>query len=65
MDYEVDDTEDLDLVAIKVGDQQVATVGVVKNTGMVYIPGDVHPLGSYTALFRPLRSMCRTLLCRL
>lgn len=55
MDYEVDDTEDLDLIGVKVGDQQVATVGVVKGTGMVYIPGDVHPLGSYSALFKAAR----------
>lgn len=52
MDYEVDETEDLDLIEIKVGDQKVATVGIVKNTGMVYLPGDIHCLGSYTALFK-------------
>ncbi len=50
MNYEVDDTEDLDLIELQVHGTKAATVGIVKNTGMVYIPGDVHPMGSFAAL---------------
>ena len=50
MDYDTDMEEDLDLVELQVAGTKAATVGIVKNTGMVYIPGDLHPLGSFAAL---------------
>jgi hypothetical protein len=50
MDYDTDMDEDLDLVELQVGGMKAATVGIVKNTGMVYIGGDLHPLGSFAAL---------------
>lgn len=48
--FETEDSEDLDLIELQVGGQKAATVGIVRGTGMVYIPGDLHPMGSFAAL---------------
>ena len=49
---DVDESEDLDLFEVRVGETMtVGTVGV-SESGMVYVNGDIHPLGSATALIR-------------
>lgn len=51
MSYDVDDSEDLSLMEIKVGDQRVSHAGV-SESGLIYLQGDLHPLGSATALIK-------------
>lgn len=47
---EVEDSEDLHLIAVHVaGHGQVQTAGI-SESGIVYIRGDIHPLGSQKAL---------------
>jgi hypothetical protein len=48
--YDQDEsTEDVELTEVKVGDFPAMTIGV-SASGQVYIRGDLHPLGSATAL---------------
>ncbi len=47
--FETDDDEDVSLIEIQVKGQKVATAGV-SESGVVYLRGDVHPLGSASAL---------------
>lgn len=47
--FETDDDEDVSLIEIQVKGQKVATAGV-SESGVVYLRGDVHPLGSMYAL---------------
>lgn len=54
-DYGVDESEDLALMALKVGDVEVANAGVAKS-GIVYLQGDIHPQGSFAALMKAARS---------
>lgn len=49
MDYDVDEMEDLDLMEIRSSDQKVGLAGVSESGG-VYLAGDLHPLGSASAL---------------
>ena len=47
--FETDDDEDVSLIEIQVMGQKVATAGVSKS-GQVFLQGDIHPLGSASAL---------------
>lgn len=49
---DVDETEDLDLMEIRVGEQRVSWAGITRPGGDVYLQGDIHPLGSATALIK-------------
>lgn len=49
-DYGVEEAEEIDLMELQVAGQRVCWVGVTRPSGEVYIPGDVHPLGSYKAM---------------
>jgi hypothetical protein len=51
-DYGVDESEDLDLIEIRTGETRVGWAGFAKGSGLVYLGGDLHPLGSYTALLK-------------
>lgn len=51
MDYDVDDMEGLQLTALVVDGVEVGTAGV-SESGVVYLPGDTHCLGSATALIK-------------
>lgn len=47
--FETDDDEDVSLIEIRVKGQKVATAGV-SESGIVFLNGEIHPLGSATAL---------------
>lgn len=48
--YEAEETtEDVDLTSVQVGGSPAMTIGV-SESGVVYIRGDLHPLGSASAL---------------
>ena len=49
--FDVEDEEELDLHEVRVSDMPMTWVGVSKS-GYVYLPGDIHPLGSATALIK-------------
>ena len=51
MDYDVDETEGLNLMEFQVNGQGVQWAGV-SDSGTVYLQGDIHPLGSQSALFK-------------
>lgn len=51
MDHDYDETENVDLYQIHVGGNPVMTVGV-SESGLIFIRGDLHPLGSSTALLK-------------
>ena len=51
-DYGIDESEDLDLMEIQSGGARVGWAGIAKGSGTVYLPGDLHCLGSYSALFK-------------
>lgn len=51
MDYDIDDDEDLDLMEIRAGDVAVSWAGI-STSGVIYLQGDLHPLGSATALLK-------------
>lgn len=43
-------TEDMDLMEIRVADQRATWAGITRPDGHVYLQGDLHPLGSATAM---------------
>lgn len=47
--FETDDDEDVSLIEIQINGQKVASAGV-STSGQVFLRGDIHPLGSSTAL---------------
>lgn len=47
--FEADEDEDVSLIEIQIKGQKVATAGV-SASGQVFLRGDIHPLGSSTAL---------------
>lgn len=49
---DVDEAEDLDLMEVKVGERRVSWAGITRPGGDVYLQGDLHPLGSATALIK-------------
>lgn len=49
--FDVEDEEELDLHEVRVSDMPMTWVGVSKS-GYVYLLGDIHPLGSATALIK-------------
>ena len=51
-DYGVDESEDLDLLEINVAGQPATWAGFARGSGMVYLQGDLHPLGSSLALLK-------------
>lgn len=42
--------EDVDLTEVRAGDAPAMTIGVGAQTGDIFVRGDLHPLGSATAL---------------
>ena len=51
-DHGVEDSEDLDLLEVRIGEQPVSWAGITRPGGDVYLQGDLHPLGSATALIK-------------
>jgi hypothetical protein len=49
-EFDTDDHEDLDLHEVRVGDQPAMMIGVAQPSGLIYVRGDLHPLGSASAL---------------
>lgn len=49
-DYDFDETEDVDLLEIRVGENRVSHAGIARASGTVYLQGDIHPIGSASAL---------------
>lgn len=47
--FDTDEDEDVSLIEIQVKGQKVATAGV-STSGQVFLQGDIHPLGSASAL---------------
>ncbi len=54
-DYDTDNTEDVDLHEVRVGGAPAMTVGIAPKSGAVYLRGDLHPLGSASALLAAAR----------
>ena len=50
--HDVDETEDLDLMEIKIGENRVSWAGITRPGGDIYLQGDVHPDGSAIALIK-------------
>ena len=51
-DFDTDEAEDLDLMQICIPGQPVSWAGITVPDGHVYLQGDIHPLGSATALIK-------------
>lgn len=51
-DFDVDEAEDLDLMEVKMGENHVGWAGITRPGGEVYLQGDLHALGSATALIK-------------
>lgn len=51
-DYGVDESEDCDVMEIKIGENKVGLAGFARGSGTIYLGGDLHPLGSFAALMR-------------
>lgn len=51
-DYETDEAEEVSWMELQVAGQPVCWVGVTHPDGYVYLNGDLHPLGSATALIK-------------
>lgn len=50
MDYDIDETEDVDVMEIQMGGQRVGLAGIARASGTVYLNGDLHPAGAFGAL---------------
>lgn len=50
-DFDTDETEDVSLHEVRVGGTLVHHIGI-SESGTVYIKGDLHPLGSHSALLK-------------
>lgn len=51
MNYDCDESEEeVDLLEIRAGDSPAMTIGIGRDTGNLFLRGDLHPLGSATAL---------------
>lgn len=50
--FGVDETEELDLMEVRMGEMRVGWAGLARGSGLVYLAGDTHPLGSATALIK-------------
>jgi hypothetical protein len=51
-EHGVDDADDLDLMQICIAGQPNTWAGITRPDGDVYLQGDLHPLGSATALIK-------------
>ena len=51
-EHGVDDSDDLDLMEIRIGENIVAWAGITQPDGLVYLEGNTHPLGAATALIK-------------
>ena len=49
---DVEEYEDMDLIEVRAGEHQVVGTVGISASGTVYVAGDLHPLGSATALIR-------------
>lgn len=49
-DFDFDEEEDVDLMEVRIGENRVSHAGIARGSGTVYLQGDLHPLGSATAL---------------
>lgn len=47
---DVDETEDVDILEVQVQGQRATRIGIARASGTVYLNGDLHPLGSFSAL---------------
>ncbi|MDP4076232.1 hypothetical protein [Acidovorax sp. A1169] len=54
MDYDTDETEDLHFIELQAPGAPTLYAGVT-GSGMVYLRGDLHPLGAATALIKAAR----------
>ncbi len=50
MDFDVDETEDIDLMEIQIGKNKVSMAGFARGSGTVYLDGDLHVQGSFPCL---------------
>ncbi|OXE36636.1 MAG: hypothetical protein CGW95_06600 [Phenylobacterium zucineum] len=50
--FDTDEAEDLDLMQICIPGQPVSWAGITRPGGNVYLQGDIHVLGSATALIK-------------
>jgi hypothetical protein len=51
-DFDTDEADDLDLMQICIPGQEVSWAGITRPDGHVYLQGDIHCLGSATALIK-------------
>lgn len=51
-DFDSDEEEGLALFDLKVGENTVGTYGVGEKSGDIYVSGELHPLGAYSALLQ-------------
>lgn len=50
---EIDDgMEEVDVVNVMIGENKVGTAGICRESGTVYLGGDLHPLGSFAAIMK-------------
>ena len=54
-DFDTDEADELSLMEIRIPGQQVSWAGITVPDGHVYLQGDIHPLGSATALIKAAR----------
>ncbi len=50
MSYETEDSEEVDIIEIWMGEQRVGLAGIARASGHVFLGGDLHPLGAFPAL---------------
>jgi hypothetical protein len=50
-DFDTEETEDLQFHEVRVGDYPATTVGV-SESGVIFLRGDLHPLGAFAALMK-------------
>lgn len=50
MDYDTDESEDVDVIEIQMAGQRVGLAGFARGSGTVYLNGDLHPQGAFAAL---------------
>jgi len=50
MDYDTDESEDVDVIEIQMAGRRVGLAGFARGSGTVYLTGDLHPMGAFPAL---------------
>lgn len=49
-DIDNEDTEEVDILELRVSDMPVGLAGIARKSGTVYLNSEIHPLGGFAAL---------------